>query len=839
MTSAIAPALAAWSPVARLAVFMLSAGLICSHAPARAADVAFSDQESHAGDQAAPARPVRPQRYQPEREAPRIVEEIPAAPSQTRAAREGEDAIPLRLDLPAPAAVAEKMASKPSQGGPRKIGFNRLLADFLEPSQAASRSWPWRALASGERVTRVQVRSPGAAALRVGVRVKRMPASGELRFFSGQAAQSRAYRVEFKSVQHILDASRNAGARAGENPDVYWSPTLEGDQVIVEIRLASPADLDRLDLEIHAVSHLLLDPKQSSNLAPQAAASCNLDVNCYSTLNQKGEDISAAVARMVFTTVDGTGLCSGTLLADRAHSNIPFFLTARHCISTAAEASSLETAWFYESSECNSRTLAANVQYRSGGASLLESYSQNDMTLLRLNEQPPAGVIYAGWDWNAEGESYAGIHHPEGDLKKISFGAAQRGYRCDTGSGDQVICFPDAGGSYFRMLFDRGFTEQGSSGSGIFKDNAYLVGTLTAGSGVCNDSYGIYGRLKAGYDSGLNKWLENNKIGFLENPQPSSYQSGITVISGWTCIPGANQATPEVGQVMLEIDGKTLLRASYGTSREDTRSDCGDINNGFGLLVNMNSFGPGAHSVRALADGQEIGRASFTVTTLGSDYLRGASGTYRIPDFPATGQNVLISWQENLQNFVISARNVSADTRSGQTPIAAPPGTGSVARPSAENAATLAASPAAAGLRGYLENPQPKSYLSGITVLSGWACQPAAIKRVSVEIDGLPVPASYGTERPDTSAICAGTDNGWGVLFNTNSLGDGLHTARALVDGVELGRADFTVTTLGGDYLRGLSKTYRLADFPKGGDSVVVIWQENLQNFTIKEADVH
>ena len=40
----------------------------------------------------------------------------------------------------------------------------------------------------------------------------------------------------------------------------------------------------------------------------------------------------------------------------------------------------------------------------------------------------------------------------------------------------------------------------------------------------------------------------------------------------------------------------------------DTRSVCGDANNGFGLLVNMNSFGPGAHSVRALADGQEIGR---------------------------------------------------------------------------------------------------------------------------------------------------------------------------------------------------------------------------------------
>ena len=63
MTSGIAPALAALSPVARLAVFVLSAGLISSHAPARAADVAFSDQESHASERAGPARPVQPQRY--------------------------------------------------------------------------------------------------------------------------------------------------------------------------------------------------------------------------------------------------------------------------------------------------------------------------------------------------------------------------------------------------------------------------------------------------------------------------------------------------------------------------------------------------------------------------------------------------------------------------------------------------------------------------------------------------------------------------------------------------------------------------------------------------------
>lgn len=115
-----------------------------------------------------------------------------------------------------------------------------------------------------------------------------------------------------------------------------------------------------------------------------------------------------------------------------------------------------------------------------------------------------------------------------------------------------------------------------------------------------------------------------------------------------------------------------MLRASYGTPRTDTQSVCGDTNNGFGLLVNTNRLGTGSHSLRALADGYEIGRASFTVTTLGTEFLRGASATYQLPDFPKSGQNVVIRWQESLQNFVISARNVPASARQNQHAPAPP-----------------------------------------------------------------------------------------------------------------------------------------------------------------------
>lgn len=129
--------------------------------------------------------------------------------------------------------------------------------------------------------------------------------------------------------------------------------------------------------------------------------------------------------------------------------------------------------------------------------------------------------------------------------------------------------------------------------------------------------------------------------GALENPRQGSTVSGISTISGWVC-----NAT----QVELQIDGFPV-QAAYGTSRKDTIPVCGDENNGFGLLINWNVLGNGPRTIVAFADGVEFARATFTVATLGQEFLTGASGTFLVPNF--AGRNVIIQWQESLQNFGI------------------------------------------------------------------------------------------------------------------------------------------------------------------------------------------
>ena len=70
-------------------------------------------------------------------------------------------------------------------------------------------------------------------------------------------------------------------------------------------------------------------------------------------------------------------------------------------------------------------------------------------------------------------------------------------------------------------------------------------------------------------------------VGYLENPGAASFQSGIGLISGWTC---------DADEVEITLNGEPQ-EAAYGTERLDTEAVCGDTDNGFGLLVQLEPAG--------------------------------------------------------------------------------------------------------------------------------------------------------------------------------------------------------------------------------------------------------
>ena len=295
----------------------------------------------------------------------------------------------------------------------------------------------------------------------------------------------------------------------------------------------------------------------------------------------------------------------------------------------------------------------------------------------------------------------------------------------------------------------------------------------------------------------------------FENPPPGSFQSGVGVISGWAC-------EAERIDIVFNPDTATeeTWRAGYRTTREDTAYTeegeviCGDIDNGFGLLFNWNRLGDGQHTVSARADGVEFGSATFTVTTLGEDFKRNVSGEFVVEDFPTDGSDVTLGWQQSLQNFVIQGGMGSSGGTSGAPPH-------------------------------ILENPPPGSFQSGVGVISGWVCDAERIEIVFNPGTATEETwrAGYRTTREDTEGVCNDINNGFGLLFNWNRLGDGEHTVQAKADGEVFGSATVRVTTFDTEFLRDVGKHARLQNFPNPGTDLIVAWQQSLQNFTIARLD--
>jgi hypothetical protein len=111
---------------------------------------------------------------------------------------------------------------------------------------------------------------------------------------------------------------------------------------------------------------------------------------------------------------------------------------------------------------------------------------------------------------------------------------------------------------------------------------------------------------------------------------------------------------------------------------------------------------------------------------------------------------------------------------------------------------------------------------------------------VTASIDGGPsLVVPFGGERVDTVGVCGGqVNNGFGLLYNYNRLTPGTHTISVFVNGVQLGATvQFTVQTLGGEFLEGLQGRRYLDNFPGSGQRTVVEWQQSKQNFGIVAMD--
>ena len=372
------------------------------------------------------------------------------APGQRQTLR----AAPERWLAPVTAAEREAKRVRP---GLTQIGIHRGVT-------AADLEGGWQTARDGSSIWRLVLRSPGAAAMRL-----------HLENFHAGAGELWLTELHGDQPQSF---GPYTGDGVHEDGD-FWTNAALGEAVLIEYQNNSRSR--SLPFRISEISHLtglpiqLGKPSADMGLAKTgdsraAALACNIDVNC----RPEYAELARAVARISFETGDGGALCSGTVVNTRNSSLIPYFLTAAHCISTDAEARTVEAFFRYQSQSCNGPAPTAASIGRALGARYMagSSLEAGDFTLLRLNSVPD-GTIFAGWN-AAElglGGAVTGIHHPTGDLKKISFGSR----------GDTVNTRSRPAQNFYTINWREGVTQGGSSGSGIFNDQNQLVGMLSGG----------------------------------------------------------------------------------------------------------------------------------------------------------------------------------------------------------------------------------------------------------------------------------------------------------------------------------------------------------------------
>jgi len=228
---------------------------------------------------------------------------------------------------------------------------------------------------------------------------------------------------------------------------------------------------------------------------------CHYDVICDEGDNWRDELKSVAML-----VVGGTRFCSGFLVNNIKEDCTPLFMTANHCLPTTKDAVSdpaLTTwmfYWRYESPDCGKPILPIPGNDASDstndmpfetttGAKILANPGnpgtifKSDFALLKLTESPvDAGydVYFAGFDATGHELHFAtGIHHPKGDVKKISI---ENNPISVTAYGGGM------GNTHWKVAnWDIGVTEGGSSGSPLFYDSSKLaVGYLSGGSAACD-----------------------------------------------------------------------------------------------------------------------------------------------------------------------------------------------------------------------------------------------------------------------------------------------------------------------------------------------------------------
>lgn len=390
---------------------------------------------------------------------------------------------------------------------PHKIGF------LINSNFSIRNSGSWTVLKDGRQIWRLHIQSKNAEAL--AVYFKEFQLSDDAELF--------IYKPDYSQILGAYTADNNNEAK------LFATELIEGDEFIIEYVLrGEKINAGNPPFVINEVAYIYRDAGFDNNGLKGFGSSddCEININCEEGIDW--QDQKRGIAKIQVKDQGGIWLCSGSLINNVNRDLMPYFLTANHCGSNATEADYNQWIFYfnYESEDCND-PLQSPIPNTLVGASWKASTtfsSQSDFKLLLLNTEVPEDFnpYFNGWDnRNIASTSGVSIHHPDGDIKKIST------YNNTLLSTSYDDTNENIEGKYWQVIWGettngQGVTEGGSSGAPIFNSDGVIIGSLTGGLASCSNQNGpdYYGKLSYSWESAgsdpivqLKAWLDPNNMG--------------------------------------------------------------------------------------------------------------------------------------------------------------------------------------------------------------------------------------------------------------------------------------------------------------------------------------
>jgi len=378
---------------------------------------------------------------------------------------------------------------------------NEIKADL-----SLNNSGIWTILPNGDRLWRLQIESPNAKTINLNYSNFYLPNGASFFVYNGK---------------NVLGAFTEANNKTTGEFSTFLTI---GSKVTLEY-LEPHSEIGNGIINVSGIVHGYRDLFNKVKTFG-SSGSCNVNAICDTTL---WDAESRSVVMLLHS--NNSRFCSGVLVNNVPQDGTPFVLTANHC-----NPSSNDIFMFnYQSPDCSSNT-DGPTNYTISGCTVRAENSPSDFSLVELSSAPPANynVFYAGWsNIDTAALNATGIHHPAGDVKKISHDndlLVESGY------------YADPNINHWKVIdWNSGTTEGGSSGSALFDQNHRIVGQLHGGDAACgNNKFDFYGKFSYSWSTSsdttkqLKHWLDPQGTGVSDidgyDPNGSNYTTDAAVL---------------------------------------------------------------------------------------------------------------------------------------------------------------------------------------------------------------------------------------------------------------------------------------------------------------------